>query len=129
VELLYSDSSRTQFWRWKNRNPDLHVPEFQISGARSNSVRGRLIRSMRGRYNEKSSCRHRHVGPWPHARSGFSPRTDGNLSNGHQLAGIWPRRAKYNAAGRGHHDSAVTSGEDKPDVASGGKFVIGERAF
>jgi hypothetical protein len=127
--LFHSDKQRTQFWRWKNRNPDLHVFEFQIGVARSNSVWGRLIRLMRGRYNEKSSCRHRHVGPWPHTRSRFSPRTNRNLPNGHQLAGIWPRPVGCHAAGRGYHDSAVTSGEDKPDDTPDGEFVFGERAF
>ena len=85
-------------------------------------------RPINGRmHNEKSTRMHRHAGLWHHPHSRLSARPVGNLSDGHLLAGIRPRRIRRNSVSPDNHKSAITFGNKT--VARDGKFVVRERAF
>jgi hypothetical protein len=87
-------------------------------------------RPINGRtHNEKSTRMHRHAGPWHHPLSRLSACPVGNLSDGHLLAGIRPRRIWHNSASCDNHRSAVTFRNETSIVTRDGKIVIRARAF
>jgi hypothetical protein len=86
-------------------------------------------RPINGRtHNEKSTRMHRHAGPWHHPLSRLSACPVGNLSDGHLLAGIRPRRIWHNSASCDNHRSAVTFRNETSIVTRDGKIVIRARA-
>ena len=86
-------------------------------------------RPINGRtHDEKNIRMYRHAGLRRHALSRLSARPVGNLSDGHLLAGIRPRRIQRNSVSRDDHKSAITFGNEKSTVARDGKFVVRERA-
>jgi hypothetical protein len=102
------------------------------SGSRSNPLAflSEWGRPINGRtHNEKNTRMHRHAGLWRYRLSRLSARPVGNLSDGHLLAGIRPRRFRRNSVSRDSHKSAITFGNEKSTIAGDGKFVVRERAF
>jgi hypothetical protein len=87
-------------------------------------------RPINGRtHNEKSTRMHRHAGLWHHPRGRLSACPVGNLSDGHLLAGIRPRRIQRNSASCDNRRSAVSFRNEASTVTRDGKIVVRARAI